>query len=182
MNIWCLSAYPQGIQDVGDFSKTQTQSVSHIMAVNGTHGFERQTNIHRQNQIKPCGLWRYIEVLRHETIGLCKKVNSIHIIFFLCPTVNSVTVTYTHGRCCERAQDSWTLQWIRAKNWYKYCLLSCTDRSFRVLRPQCIVMSLFDSQSRGSHWLPLYDWQTATVWVKNLRLCSTEETSLMPWG
>ncbi len=22
------------------------------------------------------------------------------------------------------------------------------------------------SQSRGSHWLPLYDWQTATVWVQ----------------
>ncbi len=36
------------------------------------------------------------------------------------------------------------------------------------------------------HWLPLYHWQTATVWVKNLRLCSTEETksptSWMPWG
>ncbi len=44
----------------------------------------------------------------------------------------------------------------------------------------------FDSQSRGSHWLPLYDWQTATVWVKYLCLCSTEETksptSWMPWG
>ncbi len=48
------------------------------------------------------------------------------------------------------------------------------------------VYVFFFSQSRGSHWLPLYDWQTATVWVKNLRLCSTEETksptSWMPWG
>ncbi len=48
------------------------------------------------------------------------------------------------------------------------------------------VYVFFYSQSRGSHWLPLYDWQTATVWVKNLCLCSTEETksptSWMPWG
>ncbi len=43
--------------------------------------------------------------------------------------------------CCERAQDSWTLRWIRGKKWYKYCSVSCTDRSFRVLRPQCIVTS-----------------------------------------
>ncbi len=39
-------------------------------------------NIHRQNQIKPCCLWRYIEILQHETISLCKKLNSIYIIFY----------------------------------------------------------------------------------------------------
>ncbi len=48
------------------------------------------------------------------------------------------------------------------------------------------IFFLFDSQSRGSHWLPLYDWQTATVWVQHLPLCSTEETksptSWMLWG
>ncbi len=38
----------------------------------------------------------------------------------------------------------------------------------------CLCMFFF-SQSRESHWLQLYDWQTATVWVKNLCLCSTEE-------
>ncbi len=38
-------------------------------------------NIHRQNHIKPRGSWRYIEVFRHETIGLCKKLNSIYIFF-----------------------------------------------------------------------------------------------------
>ncbi len=48
----CLSAYSQGIQDVGYFVSsvehkqrflTQTvASVSHIIAVNGTHGFERK--------------------------------------------------------------------------------------------------------------------------------------------
>ncbi len=96
--------------------------------------------------------------------------------------------------CCERSQDSWTVRWIRGKKQYKYCSVSCTDRSFNVFTPQCYrhepqglsVYAFLVSQSRGSHWLPLYDWQTATVWVKNLRLCSTEETtsptSWMPWG
>ncbi len=49
-----LSAYPQGIQDVGDFVSSvehkqrfelkPLQSVSHIKSVNGTHGFEREKN------------------------------------------------------------------------------------------------------------------------------------------
>ncbi len=30
---------------------------------------------------------------------------------------------------------------IRGKKWYKYCSVSCTDRLFHVLRPQCIVTS-----------------------------------------
>ncbi len=72
MKMWYLSAYPQGIQDVGDFVSsvehkrrvlTQTVAVCQSYnAVNGTHGFEKNKNIHRQNQIKPCGSWRYIEV------------------------------------------------------------------------------------------------------------------------
>ncbi len=48
-----------------------------------------------------------------------------------------------------------------------------------------VCVCCFDSQSRESHWLTLYDWQTAAVWVKK-SLCSTEETksptSWMPWG
>ncbi len=43
----------------------------------------RVKEIHRQNQIKPYGSWRYIEVLKNETIGLCKKLNSSYIIFYL---------------------------------------------------------------------------------------------------
>ncbi len=47
----------------------------------------------------------------------------------------------------------------------------------------CLCM-FFDSQSRGSHWLPLYDCQrqTVTVLVKHF-VCSTEETkSHLPGG
>ncbi len=104
-----FSAYPQGIQDVGDFVfsvehkrrfLTQTVAVCQSYnAVNETHGFERQTNIHRQNQIKPCGSWRYIEVLRHETIGLYKKLNSIFFIFYLWSTAMS--------NCPERVHNIW---------------------------------------------------------------------------
>ncbi len=42
---------------------------------------------------------------------------------------------------CKRAQDSWTVRRIRGKKRYKYCSVSCTNRSFRVFRPQCIVTS-----------------------------------------
>ncbi len=135
-------------------------------------------NIHRQNQIKPCGSWQYIEVLRHEKIRLCK--NSIYIIFLplihrnvqlpwarpsgawrvnvlwhsrsmrgsglnnewriratdrFCACIYYATLMHHAPGCCECAQDSWTLQWIRGKKLYKYCSVSCTDRLFRVLRP-----------------------------------------------
>ncbi len=61
MKMCCLSAYPQSIQDVDEFvssveHKTNIfylkplQSVSHIMAVNGTHGFESKT---KHTQTKP---------------------------------------------------------------------------------------------------------------------------------
>ncbi len=71
------------------FSRTQTKiynsnHCNHLMAVNGTHGFEsKKKNIHRPNQIKPCGPWQYTEVLRHETISLCKKLIGIYIYFYL---------------------------------------------------------------------------------------------------
>ncbi len=98
--------------------------------------------------------------------------------------------------CCERAQDSWTVRCIRGKKQYKYGSVSCTDRLFVSLDLSVssrdagfnLVLSVYVcfSQSRESHWLPLYNWQTATVWVKNINLCSTEETksptSWMPCG
>ncbi len=68
-------------------------------------------------------------------------------------------------------------------NFFKYCSVSCTERLFRILRPQYIVTSVyvlcvcfcFTLKAVGPiDWH--YDWQTATGWVKNLRWCSTEET------
>ncbi len=68
-----LSAYPQGIQDVGDFvsslehkQRFLTQTVAVCQSYNGSQWdprlWETKKNIHGQKQIKPCGSWRYIEV------------------------------------------------------------------------------------------------------------------------
>ncbi len=48
-----------------------------------------------QIQIKPCCSWRYIDVLRHEIIGLCEKLNSIYIIFLpLVQAMSNFVSTY----------------------------------------------------------------------------------------
>ncbi len=117
MKIWCSSAYPQRIQDVGDFvssvehkQKILTQTVAVCQSYNGrTHGFERQKKIHTQNQIKPCGSWRYIEVLRHETISLCKKQNSIYIVFL--PLIHR-TVQLSWARSQHPVRDASTCSGI----------------------------------------------------------------------
>ncbi len=72
MKMLCLFAYPKGIQDVGDFvasvehkRRFLTQTVAVCQSYNGSQWDPRlweKKNIHRQNQIKPCGSWRYIEV------------------------------------------------------------------------------------------------------------------------
>ncbi len=131
--------------------------------------------------------------LNHEA---CDNTFSIYIIFYPWSTAMSNCPERVHNTrrvMHQCAQDSWNRS-IKGKKLYKYCSVSCRDQLFRVLRPQCTVTSrsvsfgfvgvcFFYSQSRGSHWLPLYDWQTGTV--KNLCLCSTEETksptSWMPW-
>ncbi len=127
------------------FSRTQTnifnlnplQSASHIMAVNGTHKFfslrEKITNINRQNQIKPCGSWWYIEV----------------------PAV--VNALRTVGHCGGPGVKKYI---------YKYCTVSCTDRSFCVFTPQCIVTS---RQCSILFWLCMFfltlKAMTAIIWL-----------------
>ncbi len=73
-----------------------------------------------------------------------------------------------------------------------------TNRSFRVLGHQCVVYDgelfnfdfsvhvLFPSYRDSDLYLPLYDWQTRTVWPKNIKIGSTEEKRHLhlgcPWG
>ncbi len=64
------------------FSRTQskiflTQTVAVSQSYNGSQWDPRLCS------------WRYIEVLRHETISLCKKLSSIYIIFYLWSTAMS---------------------------------------------------------------------------------------------
>ncbi len=184
--IWCLSAYPEGIQDVGDF----ISSVEHKQRLlTRTVAVCQSYNV---SQWDP-RLWETKKTYTDKT-----KLNPV-------AHDNTMKSYDTKQSVCAR---NWTvfISFITSDSrvfttsgaWQKYCLVSCTDRLFRVWRPQCIVTShrfnlvlsvyvfCFVSQSRGSHWLTLYDWQTATVRVNNLRLCSTEEikspTSWMPSG
>ncbi len=103
----------------------------------------------------------------------------------------------------ERAPDVCALRSLghgcvqEVKKRYKYCSFSHTNCSFRVLGHQCVVtmgnclilisLCMFFFPLIDSHlYLPLYDWQTRTVWPKNIKIGSTEEkktpTSWMPLG
>ncbi len=77
-------------------------------------------NMHRQNQIKPCGSWWYIEVLRNKTFGLCKK-QCLYIFFFLWFIAMS--------NCSERVHNIWRTTvsqyyiffYFNINIGYKYC-------------------------------------------------------------
>ncbi len=106
--------------------------------------------------------------------------------------------THVTHRMCVRTQITWTWLCTRGKKRYKYCSFSHTNRSFHVLGHQCVVYDgelfnldfsvhvLFPSYRDSDLYLPLYDWQTRTVWPKNIKIGSTEEkktpTSWMPLG
>ncbi len=105
------------------------------------------------------------------------------------------TLTHHAPGCCECAQDSWTLQWIRGKKNYINTVqfLAQTDCfvsydlnvSSRAAGFNLVVSvySFFTLKAMG----PIdYHYIWLTVWVKHLCLCSTEEikspTSWKPWG
>ncbi len=97
--------------------------------------------------------------------------------------------THVTHRMRVRTQITWTWLCTRGKKRYKYGSFSHTNRSFRVLGHQCVDFSvhvLFPSYRDSDLYLPLYDWQTRTVWPKNIKIGSTEEkktpTSWMPLG
>ncbi len=98
MKMWCLSAYPKGIQDVGDFVSsvehkqrflTQTVAVCQSYnVVNGTHGFESKR---KHTQTCQSTLTRHaldvVNTLR--TVGLCggsEVKNYINTVKFLAQT------------------------------------------------------------------------------------------------
>ncbi len=96
-----------------------------------------------------------------------------------------------------RTQITWTWLCTRGKKLYIYCSFSHTNRSFRVLGHQCVVtmgncliwislcmffFPLIETVTYTCH----YDWQTRTVWPKNIKIGSTEEKRHLhlgcPWG
>ncbi len=75
--------------------------------------------------------------------------------------------THVTHRMCAHTQITWTWLCTRGKKNY-------------------INTVLFPSYRDSDLYLPLYDWQTRTVWPKNIKIGSTEEkktpTSWMPLG
>ncbi len=152
------------------------------MAVNGTHGLEREKKHTQTKQINPVGSWWYIEGLKTRTIGLCKKLNSIYIVSLHCPTVLSTFTTAAWDAASSSSCFTADRRLISAltatylSNGPLTLIIKIVDRCqwsiweiggdrrlFRVFRPQCIITShrvltvyvcFFLSQSRGSHWLP----------------------------
>ncbi len=61
-------------------------------------------------------------------------------------------------------------------------LVWCLRTSMYRHEPQGLIWFFlcFFSQSCGAHWLLLYDWQTATVWVKHLCVQLKKVASWMP--
>ncbi len=113
------------------FSRTQTKMFnsnrkSYIMVVNGIHGFESKKT-HSHNQIKPCCSWRYIKVVRHETIGLCKKPNSIYIIFYLWSTARSNCPERIHN-IRGRDASTWHSRCMRGSDRLHVYVTHCLDR------------------------------------------------------
>ncbi len=96
MKIWCLSAYPQGIQDFGDFVSSVEHkrrfllkpllSVSHIMSVNGTQVFERKKTYTDKTKLIPAAR---DDTLRCKDMkrSVCARNWTVFISFFFLPLI-----------------------------------------------------------------------------------------------
>ncbi len=104
--MWCLSAYPlQSIQDVFHFVSSVehkprflTQTVAVCQSYNlsqWAQSFESKKNIHRQNQIKPCGSWRYIDVL-YTKRPFCARNWTVFLYIFFTSDTGNVQLSWAH--------------------------------------------------------------------------------------
>ncbi len=101
-------------------------------------------------------------------------------------SVSQSARTHTSHTGCVCTQITWTWLCTRGKKRYKYCSFSHTPL-VSCLRPSMCsydgewfnldfsVHVLFPSYRDSDLYLPLYDWQTRTVWPKNIKNGSTEE-------
>ncbi len=93
-----LICWMLGIQDVGDLVSIYffTPTVAVCQSFNGSQWYPqpqatalREKKTYRdKNPVKTSSPWWYIEVLRHETIGLCKKLNIIYVNRYKCCSVS----------------------------------------------------------------------------------------------
>ncbi len=97
----------------------------------------------------------------------------IYIFLFICPTILTTAGAWW-------VNVLWHSRRMHGSDLSHIYITHCLHHPFGF-----VCVCFIYSQSRGSHWLPLYDWQIAMVWVKTFCLCSEETkspTSRMPWG
>ncbi len=95
MTILCLSAYSKGIQDVGDFVSSvehkrrflPLQSISHIMAVNGTHGFERKKTYTDKTKLNPAARDDTLRSKDTKQLVCARNWTVLYVLPLICHTV-----------------------------------------------------------------------------------------------
>ncbi len=106
MKMWCLSVYPQGIQDVGDFvssvehkKRFLTQTIAVCQSYNSSHGFESQKKHTQSKQNRTLRLVTiHWGVKTQNDRSVQETVQYLYIYFFTpgppqCPTVRSAFTT-----------------------------------------------------------------------------------------
>ncbi len=94
----------------------------------------------------------------------------------------------TVGQCSgsEVKNDINTVRFLAQTNRFVSLDLNVSSRAAGFNLVLSVYVCFFFSQSLESHWLPLYDWQTATVWVKNFVCVILKKQSHLhlgcPWG
>ncbi len=113
IKIWCLSAYPQGIQDVGEFVSSVEHKQRFLTVSKSFFTSDPPQCPTVLSTFTTAGVWR-VNVLWHSRRlrGSDLKIRFGSDLKNLCLCSTEETVG-----CCERAQDSWTLRWIRGKNY-----------------------------------------------------------------
>ncbi len=106
----------------------------------GLTALRGKINIHGPTQIKPCSSWRYIEVLRHETIGL----NSIYIILYLWSAVNMLW---------------YSRRWVTRRIWRHEWRMRATSLNVWATGFHLVLSCVFFFLSKP--WVPL----TAIIWL-----------------
>ncbi len=158
MNVWCLSAHPQDIQDVGHFVSSVeykwrflTQTVEVCQSYNGSQWDPRLWESKKHTQTKPNKILLLVTV----HWGL-KTQNFLSLKLFTsdpqqCPTVQC-TFTTSGAR---RVNVLWHSRCMRGSDLSRVYVTHCLHR-----RATGCCESIVYSLSRGSLWLPLYDYMT----------------------
>lgn len=99
MKSYCKFPHSHAIQDAGVFFSSAEQNkilLAETRIIGESYVSQslwESKNIYMQNKINTHGSWWYIEVLRHERIGMCKKLNITYNNFICNPQPRQTVLT-----------------------------------------------------------------------------------------